>query len=139
MTVKRICAALAGLAFAAGPAAAAAPAGHLSLVIRHQLRGCHSWAVNGGAFDAQQAVALRRGGSITITNNDVMPHRLMEKSGPTARLSGPPLMGHMGAMVKLTFPRPGSYRFTTKAGEDYVRGIKTIGEDNVLLLTVTVS
>ena len=48
------------------------------------------------------------------------------------------MMGHMGAKAKITFPAVGTYRFTTKAGEDYMP-MKTTGEDNVLGLTVTVS
>ena len=51
---------------------------------------------------------------------------------------GPSMMAHMGATVKITFAHAGVYRFTTKAGEDYMPGMKTIGEDNVLRLTVTV-
>ena len=48
------------------------------------------------------------------------------------------MMGRMGATVKVTFPAAGVYKLTTKAGEDYMQGMKTIGEDNVLKLTVTV-
>ena len=47
----------------------------------------------------------------------------------------------MGASLKVTFTQPGVYHFTTKPGEDYpgMNGMKTIGEDNVLRLTVVVS
>jgi hypothetical protein len=47
----------------------------------------------------------------------------------------------MGAVVKITFSKDGVYRFTTKAGEDYpaMKGMETIGEDNVLKLKVVVS
>ena len=45
----------------------------------------------------------------------------------------------MGASLKITLIKPGVYHFTTKAGEDYMAGMKTIGEDNVLRLTVVVS
>jgi hypothetical protein len=31
-----------------------------------------------------------------------------------------------------------TYIFTTKAGEDYMKGVKTSGEDNILRLVVTV-
>ena len=41
--------------------------------------------------------------------------------------------------AQITFTKPGVYHFTTKAGEDYMAGMKTIGEDNVLRLTVVVS
>jgi hypothetical protein len=122
----------------AGAATAASPAGHASLVIRHQTRGCHSWSVNGGPFKATQSIALRRGGWITVVDNDVMPHKLVQTSGPAARVQHPS-MARMGAIAKVSLARAGVYTFTTKAGEDYMAGVKTIGEDNVLRLTVTVS
>jgi plastocyanin len=146
--------AIAAAALVAGTATAAAASTHASVVIRHQIRGCHAWSVNGGAFRPTQALALRRGGSITITNNDVMPHNLVQTSGPAARVAnlktptmgmglpghfGRGMMAHQGAAVKVTFAHAGVYRFTTKAGEDYMEGMKTVGEDYVLRLTVTVS
>jgi|SRR5438094_2144394 len=157
MTAKRtILVLLAGGAAVLASAALAAPASaptHASILIRHQVRGCHSWSVNGGKFAPSQKVALRRGGTITITNSDVMPHKLVKLSGPAVRIKnlktamgmgmhgheGSGMMGHMGAKTQVTFPAAGTYRFTTKAGEDYMEGMKTIGEDNVLRLTVTVS
>jgi len=51
----------------------------------------------------------------------------------------PTMLGRMGAATSITFAKPGLYRFITKAGEDYMAGVKTIGEDNVLRLTVRVS
>jgi hypothetical protein len=44
----------------------------------------------------------------------------------------------MSATLRVTFPKAGVYTFTTKVGEDYMSGVKTIGEDNVLRLTVVV-
>lgn len=100
-------------------------------------------------------MTIRRGGSISVTNNDVMPHKLIETRGPAvtitrlnAGMTGmgmglrgtfpPAMMAHMGAAARITFSRAGVYRFTTKPGEDYMKGIKTIGADNALELTVTV-
>lgn len=152
MLVKQTSVALVlGLALVAVPAAFSAPS-HATLTIRHQLHGCHAWSVDGGAFKPSVTLALRRGGSLVVTNNDVMPHKLVETSGPAIRMinlktpmgmgmhgtSGPGMMAHMGAMTKVLFARPGVYRFTTKPGEDYMMGIKTIGADNVLRLTVRV-
>jgi plastocyanin len=122
----------------ASVAPAASTPGHASLQIRHQTRGCHSWSVNGGAFKASHSITLRRGGSLTVTNNDVMPHTLVLTGGPALRILHPKL-GHMGASLRLTLTKAGIYHFTTKAGEDYMAGVKTIGEDNVLKLTVVVS
>jgi hypothetical protein len=124
--------------FVAGAATAASPAGHASILIRHQMRGCHSWSVNGGPFKATQSIALRRGGWITVVDNDVMPHKLVQTSGPSARIQKPS-MAHMGATATVSFGHSGVYKFTTKVGEDYMAGVKTTGEDNVLRLTVTVS
>ena len=82
-----------------------------------------------------------------------MPHKLVETSGPAVKIvrlspgmgmgmkgtfpAG--MMARMGASSKVTFTKPGVYKFTTKVGEDYMSGVKTTGEDNVLKLTVTVS
>jgi plastocyanin len=120
----------------AGAVQAASPA-QSSLVIRHQLKGCHSWSLDGSAFKVSQSLTFRRGSTITITNNDVMPHTLVKTSGPAVSFAGAKL-GHMGAMTTVRFSHPGVYRFVTKPGEDYMAGVKTIGEDNVLRLTVTV-
>jgi hypothetical protein len=135
-------------------ASGASAAGNAStLVIRHQLRGCHSWSANGDPYKARQAIKLTRGGSINVTNNDVMPHKLIETSGPAAvitRLGAgtgmgmkgmmpPAMLGRMGSSSRVTFSKPGVYKFTTRPGEDYMSGVKTVGEDNVLRLTVTVS
>ena len=139
MRVKRMVTTLAAVtAVVAGTASAATPAAHLSIVIRHQVRGCHSWSVNGGPFKASQSIALRRGGWITVVDNDMMPHKLVQTGGRAAVLKGV-AMSHMGATATVRFPAVGVYRFTTKAGEDYMAGVKTTGEDNVLRLTVTVS
>ena len=47
-------------------------------------------------------------------------------------------MKRFGASVKVLFLQPGTYTFTSKVGEDYMKGVKTIGEDNVLKLRITV-
>ena len=109
-----------------------------TVTIRHQLRGCHAWSVNGGPYKASQSIVLAPSSVLTVVNDDVMPHRLVELSGPALKLAATADMNHSGATTKLRFATPGVYTFRTKAGEDYVKGIKTIGEDNVLKLKVTV-
>jgi plastocyanin len=129
-----------------------ASSGSASLLIRHQRAHCHAWSLNGGAFKAAQQVTLDEGSSLTIINNDVMPHRLVKLAGATVTMRNgtvmpmmggyvsqtPGLMSHMGARTTVTFQKAGVYRFRTRAGEDYMPGITTTGEDNVLTLTVTV-
>jgi plastocyanin len=111
-----------------------------TITIRHQMKGCHAWSVNGGPYSATQRTTLARGGAITFVDNDVMPHKLVQKSGPAVRYYGSPAMRHMSATVRVTFGKAGVYKFTTKPGDDYPgMAMKTIGEDNVLRLTVTVT
>jgi len=124
-------------AIVAATAFAATPR-HASITIRHEVKGCHSWALGHGSPTSHLGTTLAAGGSITFTDNDVMSHQLVMKSGPAKVLAGVHAMSHIGATAKVTFPRAGTYRFTTKAGEDYTKGIKTVGEDHVLTLTVTV-
>lgn len=119
-------------------AAVASTPRHASIVIRHQVNHCHAWSLDKGPYAAHVDAKLAAGGSITFMNSDVMSHRLIEKSGRAVTFTGSPAMSHMMSTVKVTFRHAGIYRFTTKPGEDYTSGVKTIGEDNVLTLTVTV-
>jgi plastocyanin len=125
------------VALAVAGAAVAAP-NNATLTIKHQTRGCHSWSLDGKSWHATQTIKLARGGVIAVVNNDVMPHKLIQVSGPKATVAGL-TMGHMHASAHVAFPTKGTYVFKTRAGEDYMKGIKTIGEDNVLKLVVTVT
>jgi plastocyanin len=157
-STHQIFAALAVAAIATGVASTVAFASgststHAAVAIRHQTHGCHAWSVDGGAYAASHVVTLHRGGTITVTNNDVMPHQLVKTSGPAITITrekagmsmGPKhtypaaMLARMGASAKLTFTKAGTYKLTTKPGEDYMNGIKTIGADNVLRLKVVVS
>jgi hypothetical protein len=60
---------------------------------------------------------------------------MMGSKGPFA----PAMLARMGASSKVTFSKAGVYKLTTRPGEDYMAGVKTTGDDNVLTLTVTVS
>jgi len=126
-----------GVTLVTSAAFAAAPLHH-AVTIRHQTSHCHTWALDKGSYKAHIDATLAVGGSLTVTNNDVMPHRLLELSGPRALYSQSPSLSHMGATVKVTFPRAGVYEFKTKVGEDYMKGVKTTGEDNVLTMKVVV-
>ena len=120
----------AGSAFASSPQS--------TLTIRHQLRGCHTWSFNGGPYKASLKIKLAPGSTLRVIDNDVMPHKLIQLAGPKAKLVSP-AMKHMSAQAKVVFAKKGTYKFTTKAGEDYMKGMKTIGEDKVLRLTVVAS
>jgi len=114
---------------AAGALCSASAPRTVKITIRHQVAHCHAWSA-GGLYKASLSVKLARGGSIRFTNNDVMPHKLVKLSGKVVTFVGKPNMNRAGATVRATF---------SKAGEDYMEGVKTTGEDNVLRLKVTVS
>jgi plastocyanin len=131
-------AAAAVAAMLAIPALAASP--QATLTIRHQMHGCHAWSLNGGAYKASQSVALARGGTLKVIDNDVMAHRLVQLSGTKVTIRSA-AMKKMSASATVNFAKAGVYKFTTKPGEDYkwAAKMKTMGEDNVLRLVVRVS
>lgn len=121
----------------AGSASAHHP-GSVSIVIRHQLHGCHAWAAEGGSYAASLRLHVARGTVLVVTDDDVMPHRLYQLAGPHAAITGAH-MHHMDATARVALAEPGTYVFGTKAGEDYTKGVSTVGADNVLRLRVVVS
>jgi plastocyanin len=117
----------------------ASAAGTRTITISHQMKGCHMWQVANGNPKVNLSVTVKAGTLIRFVNNDIMPHRLIQQAGPKVALTRPN-MNRMSASTSLKLAHAGVYRFTTKAGEDYawMKSMKTIGEDNVLHLTVHV-
>ena len=103
------------------------------------MRGCHSWSFNSGPFKASQFISVKAGTVLRFTNNDVMPHKLVQTAGLKLRLTHPK-MNKMASSATVKLAQKGVYRFTTRAGEDYAwaSSTKTVGEDKVLQLTVRV-
>jgi hypothetical protein len=130
-----------------------------SLQINHFVRGCHNWSLKGGPFHPNQSVRLARGGSLLVTNDDLMVQDLIKTSGPAVLMKlvkqshmgnmpikmemegkpSPYAMAHMGAQLKVTFAHAGVYHFKLVDRGDYYKNIKTVGPDNKPTLTVTVS
>jgi hypothetical protein len=120
------------------PATAAAAGSQATLTIRHQTRGCHAWSFNGSAYKAAQTISLHKGATLTVVDYDVMSHTLFQKSGPAVKIAHPAM--NLKTKATVTFAKPGTYTFGTKAGEDY-KGVNshTVGPDNVLSLVVHVA
>lgn len=141
---------------AAGASAAPRSA---ALQINHFVHGCHNWALSGGPYRVNQVVHLARGGSLVVTNDDLMVQDLVKTSGPavvmklirqshmgamhmTMPMNGKPTpyaMSHMGAKVRVSFPTTGTYHFKLVDRGDYFDNIKTVGPDNEPTLTVTIT
>jgi plastocyanin len=137
--IRRLVAALAACGAALLVSSASAHGTAATLTIRHQMRSCHTWSFNGGAYKANQSITLSRGATLVVKNNDVMPHKLVWMSGPAVQIRTAS-MSRMGAVARVRFAKAGVYRFKTKPGEDYswASKMETKGEDNLLRLTVTV-
>jgi len=133
---KRTLLVLAAAALLIVPAASAATT---TITISHQTKGCHMWQVGSANPKVSLSLTVTAGTALRFVNNDVMPHRLIQQAGPKLTLVRPN-MKRMSATTSVKLAHPGVYRFTTKAGEDYpwMKSMKTIGEDNVLHLTVHV-
>ena len=109
-----------------------------TITIRHQMRGCHTWSFDNGPYKASLKIRVDRDATIRFVNNDVMPHKLVQLAGPKTAIVKAN-MNHIGAAAVLMFPGKGVYKFITKPGDDYKgMAMHTIGEDNVLRLTVVV-
>lgn len=124
---------------AAKQAAATPKAQRASVLISHATAACHDWSVNGGPMKASQTVSLTAGSTLTVKDQDVMAHTVVQTAGQHIVIQNP--LTNQTQTATLTFAQPGTYRFATKAGEDYpsAAGVKTTGEDHVLRLTVIVS
>jgi plastocyanin len=110
-----------------------------TITINHEMRGCHMWQVGSGKLSPTLKVTLAKGTTLRFVNNDIMPHKLRQLAGPKLALVHAN-MNQLSAVSTTKLTRSGTYRFTTKPGEDYklFAGHKTIGEDYVLRLTVRV-
>jgi plastocyanin len=137
MSIKRTV--LLGVAAALVAASQASAGSSTTITISHQTKGCHMWQMGNANPKVNLSVTVKAGTALRFVNNDVMPHRLIQQAGPKLTLVRPN-MKRMSASMSVKLAHSGVYRFTTKAGEDYpwMKSMKTIGEDNVLHLTVHV-
>ncbi len=116
--------------------AVAAGAATKRATITHAQKGCHVWSV-GAAQTASLRLTLHRGDRLTVVNQDLDMHKLVQVSGPQTK-AGPFMM--MNQRVSIRFAKAGLYQFHTRVAD--MRGMpdaKTTGPDNKLVLTVRVS
>lgn len=130
---------LAAVAASLLAASSAEAAGTATITISHEMRGCHMWQLGSGKPTPNLKISIARGTTVRFVNNDIMPHKLVQVAGPKLMLTHPD-MNRLAAVATVKFAHAGTYRLTTKPGEDYKTfgGQKTMGEDYVLHLTVHV-
>lgn len=110
----------------------------VKLTIQHVQRGCHVWA-HGKMTGAMMRLHLRVGQRLSVLDQDVDPHQMLEFAGPMRLHMGRPMMMNHG--TTMAFTKKGVYRLGTKTVEmaDGGMDVKTIGPDNKLRLMVTVA
>lgn len=120
-----------------GMTAAAASPALARLTIQHVERGCHVW-LDGTRTGATMRLALKPGQRLSILNQDIDAHQVLQLAGPEMRMGSPMMMNHR---LTLSFPRKGVYRLGTKTVEmpGGMMEVETIGPDNQLRLVVTVA
>jgi len=117
--------------------ASTAPASS-KLTIQHVQRGCHVWS-NGKTTSPMMRLALKPGGTLSVLDQDVDAHQMLQFAGPMRLHMGGPMM--MARRRTIAFPRKGVYRLGTQTVEmpGGMMDVKTIGPDNKLRLVVTVA
>lgn len=117
--------------------AVAAPSKSIQLAIVHTVQGCHIWQTS-HAHGPATALQLKRGDKITLRVSCPMDFQLVQMKGPKLVLGDPTL--HTGTQRTIAFPKRGVYVLrATNIQSSADMGLQTLGPDNVLKLTVTVS
>jgi hypothetical protein len=110
------------------------------LTIQHVLKGCHVWSY-GHRTGAMMLLRLRVGQKLSVLDQDVDAHQMLQFAGPRRLHLGGPMMTNHG--MTLQFMKRGTYHLGTKTvdmpGMGSAMSVKTIGPDNKLRLTVTVA
>jgi len=118
--------------------AASASLATRKLTIQHAQNGCHVWS-DGRTTGAMMRLQLKPGQKLSILDQDIDAHQMMEFAGPMQLRMGGPMMTNRG--MTLAFTKKGVYRLGTKTVEMEGGGmdVKTVGPDNNLRLVVTVA
>lgn len=125
------------LALAATLVATAAPSKTVQLAIVHTVSGCHIWQT-AHAHGPATALRLKTGDRITLHVTCPMDFQLMQVKGPRLALGDSTL--HTGTQRTIVFAKRGVYVLRARNVQSSAdMGLQTLGADNSLRLTVTVS
>ena len=117
--------------------AVAAPSKTIQLAIVHTVQGCHIWQT-AHAHGPVTALKLKKGDKVTLHVTCPMDFQLVQVKGPKLVLGDPTV--HTGTQRTIAFPKRGVYVLrATNVQSSADMGLQTLGPDNVLRLTVTVS
>jgi len=119
------------------PLAAASRAPTIALSIIHVVRGCHVWARPSGAIGSDSTISVKPGTRVKIRLVCPMDFDVSQTRGPKLAIGGRRF--YTGSTRVLVFRKAGVYRLRAKNVQTSEEvGLQTLGEDNVLRLTVRV-
>lgn len=125
------------LALVAAVFAVAAPSKTVQLAIVHTVSGCHIWQT-AHSHGPATALKLKQGDKITLHITCPMDFQLVQVKGPALKLGGSIM--HTGTQRTIVFAKRGLYVIqATNVQSSADLGLQTLGPDNSLRLTVTVS
>lgn len=127
---------LVALAAAGTAQAATKPPARVQIQIVHALRGCHQWGNGVATFGAAYNATVRTGGRVDVRESEQMIFDVTQLAGPAID-TGDQLVP--GETQSFRFAKPGTYRLqlvNTERSTDV--GLQSLGDDNVLTLTVRV-
>ena len=120
-----------------GTSGGAATAATVRLVIAHVAANCHIWRSATKDLGPSTKIIVRPGSRVVIRADCPMDFDFAQVSGPPLALGDP--RTYAGTSRTLVFRKPGTYRLTaTNVQTPEERGLITLGEPNVLRLTVVV-
>jgi hypothetical protein len=126
---------LIALAFAA--LVVAAPSKTVRLTIIHTVHGCHVWQSKTD-LGPSGTLQLHRGDRVQLRVSCPMDFTLTQVRGPRLPLGDPVV--HTGTSRTIAFAKKGVYVLSaTNMQSSTEMGLQTLGPDNTLRLTVTVS
>ena len=125
------------LALVAAVFAVAAPSKTVQLAIVHTVSGCHIWQT-AHAHGPATVLKLKKGDKVTLRVSCPMDFVLVQTKGPRLALGDSTM--HTGTQRTIVFAKRGVYVLrATNVQSSADMGLQTLGADNALRLTVTVS
>ena len=111
-------------------------AARIALEITHAVRGCHQWGRGQEKFGAAYKATIRTGGRVDVRESEQMIFDIAQTAGPAMSFGDQIVPGQTRSWV---FRRAGTYRVKLVNVEKSTDvGLQSLGEDNVLTLTVVV-
>ena len=118
-------------------AAPGAASSTIRMEIVHYFRGCHVWS-RASVVGPSARVTTPHGARLTIRISCPMDFDLSQTAGPPLNLGSRRL--YAGTTTAIVFKRRGVYKLIAKNVKSSVEaGLQTLGDDNLLSLTVRVT